>query len=576
MQARIQGRNRWLALSEQAAPGHQPAVINWRTAPLAELFFAADEGETLELELEDRVITATLLQRSLWAPAPGGVLRCWARGRAWHVRASKHFQELPSGTAATALPKAPVPQDVVEVLDEHQLRIVQAPLQPARLVLGEAGFGKTTVAVRRVHDLMRRGLVRRALVLVPTPGLKQLTLRWLQRLNAEQVEVQVFDDWALQRARAAFELPERTSTDTPAGVIRLKRHRALRAVVQDYAPSRPQTDREDLLHLFGDASRLALVRAASQGQITERAVKDTLQHTHVQFTRRSEQEFSHVDAERLETLDGRSLDSQTPWQDADSLDPEDAPVLWALARWRQADAATCPSYDAIVIDEAQEFAPLELEMATHALSAGGELILAGDAHQHMDDTASFVDWAHTLADAGVPNATQHRLQRSHRCPEGVLRWARSLLDPHNPEPWPDDETVQLQICAHACHQDFVLGEALLRLSHDNPKASIVVLYRHPASALAAGLRLSRVLTCRVATDHDLKFSPGVQVTSINQMRGLEADFVVLPDVSADTFPKDEPSRRALYVAFTRARAGLLVLTGSPLSPWLHTSRAPRA
>jgi len=100
-------------------------------------------------------------------------------------------------------------------------------------------------------------------------------------------------------------------------------------------------------------------------------VAEVLEHTHVQFSSTAEQEFAHVDADRLETLDGRALDDGTPMEDAGTLDTEDYAVLFELDRLRAERAGERPveprSYDCLVLDEAQEFAPLELALMGRAL-----------------------------------------------------------------------------------------------------------------------------------------------------------------------------------------------------------------
>ncbi len=132
-------------------------------------------------------------------------------------------------------------------------------LPPGRhlLVLGEAGHGKTTVALHRMAHLWRRaGEGTRACVVVPTSGLE----RWLQgplrRLGAD-VDVVAYERWARPQARATFRgLPRRESEDSGAAVARLKRHPALIPALGAIARTRSATEerarRSDLLHLFGD------------------------------------------------------------------------------------------------------------------------------------------------------------------------------------------------------------------------------------------------------------------------------------------------------------------------------------
>src|SRR5256885_16934959 len=57
------------------------------------------------------------------------------------------------------------------------------------LILGEAGCGKTTVAVHRLRALRRAGSERfRAACIVPNEGLRRLTESLLHRLGLDDVE----------------------------------------------------------------------------------------------------------------------------------------------------------------------------------------------------------------------------------------------------------------------------------------------------------------------------------------------------------------------------------------------------
>ena len=81
--------------------------------------------------------------------------------------------------------------------------------------------------------------------------------------------------------------------------------------------------------------------------------------------------------------------------DAGTVDVEDFAALFELDRLRAelrgARAEHPRRYDALVIDEAQELAPLELKLLGRCVAAGGTLVVAGDAGQQVDATACFED-----------------------------------------------------------------------------------------------------------------------------------------------------------------------------------------
>ena len=71
---------------------------------------------------------------------------------------------------------------------------------------------------------------------------------------------------------------------------------------------------------------------------------------------------------------------------------------------------------------------------------------------------------------------------------------------------------------------------------------------------------------RLALHGDFRFARGIQVTAVEDIKGLEFDVVLIPDLSPRAWPDSPPSRRALYVAATRATHRLWLTTCAEWSP----------
>ena len=67
-------------------------------------------------------------------------------------------------------------------------------------------------------------------------------------------------------------------------------------------------------------------------------------------------------------------------------------------------------------------------------------------------------------------------------------------------------------------------------------------------------------------DGDFRFEPGLIVTTAAAVSGLEFDAVVIPDLTPAFYPVGPELARSLYVAATRARDGLWLLTPDAWSP----------
>jgi DNA helicase-2/ATP-dependent DNA helicase PcrA len=541
-------------------------MLDWRTAPLAGVFFRHRAGESYELEIgEEKTTEGNVTERWIFANGDlvGEDVRLTANGEVARPR--------PSPPKIT-----PRDRDAAIVLDADQQRAVDLPADTSLVLDGEAGVGKTLVALYRVAALARRAKERdrrfRALVLVPTEGLRRLVRLLADRLNIEKLEIAVLDDWLVARARKAFTgLPDRLTDGAHAQVIALKRHPAVRAVLDDFigwkAPkSEDNTSktRKRLLHLFGDRPRLERVIAASNNELPQRAIEHLLKHTRMQFEATTEKQNRGVDADRLVTLDGKSIDAGTRMENATTFDAEDVPVLFELLRRKALPlpAEELATYDHIVIDEAQLRAPMELAAIGDALSNRGTVTLAGDHRQATDETAWFTTWPAAEAELRRQTWQEITLEVTYRSVPAISDFGRAIIANTAsvpPEP-PLDPAVWASTCETQLGQTAALCWHLDVLITRDPWRQIAVIARTPEHARRLHAEMSRGLDPTLVLDGDFQFEPGLIITTAAAVSGLEFDVVVIPDLTPAFWPRTAELARSLYVAATRARDWLWLLT----------------
>ncbi len=465
------------------------------------------------------------------------------------------------------------PSSLVEVtLDEAQRRAVALPAARSLLVLGEAGHGKTTVALHRLAHLARhrdKSLRFRAVVIVPTEGLRSIVERALVRLGLD-VPALTYDRFARRQARRAFaDVPRRESQDATAATMRLKRDPSIGEAIEAIASAPPHAIdddpdapevvtrahavRGDLQHLFGDREVLARVVQASGGRLPRHAISETLDHTRVQFGLTSEEAFAHVeDRKRLVTVDRRSMDDGTPDADAGSIDAEDYAVLFAIDRaraLRERARATRPrAYDCIVLDEAQSFAPIELAMLGRSLARGGTLVVAGDSDQQLDADGAFSEWPAAMRALRRSDYDAVVLDVGYRCSAQVVALGRRALGRGTP----GDVTPIARLDSAQARAEWLV-RTLEELVANEPTATIAVVTRSPLVARRIAADIRRRWPVRLVWGGEFTFIPGVDVTTVDQVRGLEFDHVIVADASASEYGLDPESRRSMYVAITRAR-----------------------
>jgi DNA helicase-2/ATP-dependent DNA helicase PcrA len=554
-----------------------PPMLDWRTSPVAEAFFRCAPGEPYEIDAGDRVTEGRVRER--WLLQGRGTLEALIGDDVRVLRERTEPRVKPTPDAG------PMPdRTALVVLDPEQQRAVDLAAEASLIVDGEAGVGKTLVALYRVASLARRAAQAhqkfRALVLVPTEGLRRLVRLLADRLRIT-IEIRVLDDWLVERARLAFPgLPKRLSESASAQVIALKRHPAVRVVLDDFRGWKPAPNseldhklprsRQRLLHLWGDRDRLQRVLEASNGDLRPRAIAAVQAHTRIQFETTTEKQHAHVDAARLVALDGKRLDSGTPMHDAHTFDAEDVPVMFELVRRGALPVAkSLPVYDHIVLDEAQLRAPMELAAVGDALARGATVTLAGDHRQATDETAYFAGWARVMAE--LPGLEWHEvtLAITYRSVPAIADFAKERLVPPDP---PADPAVWASRCDDAIAQAALICWHLDALQNRDPWRQIAIIARTPEHARRLHAELSRGLDPQLILDGDFRFEPGVIVTTAHAVSGLEFDVVVIPDLAPAFYPLGAPElARAFYVASTRARDWLWLLTPETWSPLVHSS-----
>lgn len=651
MRIRVSGRSRDVLLGTRGfvEPSRGVALVDWRKAPIAEVFFTCDPEEEYEIEVDGRSLEGVLERRHIVTFEDGALATISVRGGSLR-RIAGGWSFEPDGFAGVAAAggepvfgtgasgrKAP---RISALLDRRQIALLgRDPAEPL-LILGAAGCGKTTVALHRVATLAARDPARfdpaRMLVVVPEPGLLRLSQRLLADLGIEGVAVRTFDDWIRGEARRAFSwLPARESPDPPFAVSRFKRHPAMlaaldrlidesarsfavrldrrlgtkgavlaaieaqtspilaerlqraEAALSGRVPPGKQTAleeafreerlglgkvRQDHLRLVGDRALLRHAVAASSGDLFESMVEEVATHTNRQLDAPGEVEFAHVDAERLATLDGRSLDDGTPEAVAGTVDVEDYALLFMIL-WRKTGKmgtrkAPLSLYAHLVIDEAQELSPVELGVLGRAVDPrAGSLTVAGDAAQRIDRTGYFASWESVMASLGT-RAEPAYLETSYRCPQPIVDLAHAILGPEAPAARPrakrDGAPVVRTSASSDGHAAMNLVQGLKDLFAREPRAGVAVLAHEAAAARALHEILARALPARLVLEGEFSFGPGLEVTEVAEVKGLEFDYVVVPDVSARVYPDTPEHRRRLHVAVTRAGQQVwLIAVGAP-------------
>jgi DNA helicase-2/ATP-dependent DNA helicase PcrA len=243
------------------------------------------------------------------------------------------------------------------------------------------------------------------------------------------------------------------------------------------------------------------------------------------------------------------------------LDPEDDAILLRLCQVKHGGifvGGRRVSYEHIVIDEAQDLCPLEVRALLDCVSEGRSVTIAGDHAQKLVFDNGFRDWPTLLDDAGLDHVEIQPLRITYRSTREVMEFSRHVLGPlHDPR-----AELVARGGAPVGYFEFgdvgetvaFLGEALRELMQREPTASVALIARFPqqADVYYEALRVAEVPRLRRVRNEDFSFSPGIDVTDVRQVKGLEFDYVVILDPTEQNYPTSLVARHLLHIAATRA------------------------
>jgi DNA helicase II / ATP-dependent DNA helicase PcrA len=284
------------------------------------------------------------------------------------------------------------------------------------------------------------------------------------------------------------------------------------------------------------------------------------------------------DGRPIETADGSAMgpDEDDP---AGRVDDEDDPIFIRLVQLKRGALIAADGdelrYAHVAIDEAQDRSAIEVKVLVESVHAPDNkpehrsVTIAGDTAQRLVFDNNFTGWADLLQQTGQP-AIVRPLRLSYRSTAEVMLLAREVL---GPDLAPDEplaarpgEPVELHEFGDIGEAVAFLSDALRNLMAREPTASCCLIARHPeqADAYFHGLARAEIPALRRVKRDEFTFQPGVDVTDVTQVKGLEFDYVVMLETNAQSYPDVHWARHLMHIGVTRAAHQLwLVSTGEP-------------
>ncbi|MFE3163887.1 UvrD-helicase domain-containing protein [Streptomyces sp. NPDC059224] len=271
--------------------------------------------------------------------------------------------------------------------------------------------------------------------------------------------------------------------------------------------------------------------------------------------------------------------------------------LKVCARAAELLAASSPTHDHVVVDEAQDLHPAQWRVLRGAVAPGSDdLFITGDPHQRIYDSKV------SLGSLGISVAGRtHRLRINYRSTEEILAWSTGILTPV-----PVDDLGGEGSDTLAGYRSLLHGRRPHVDGYGSEQAEIATLVERIENWIAQGIRPSEIGVCarfNVLLDkaYDrltaarvpvvrVRENPGpdtdgVRLATMHAMKGLEFRCVAVLGATASALPfarEVTPAsvdalqhdsdllreRCLLFVACTRAREALAVSWSGAASPFV--------
>ncbi len=520
--------------------------------------------------------------------------------------------------------------DVRALLSKEQYQLItESSLKPV-VIQGQAGSGKTTVALYRLSWLIYPKSdqpsvnPKNVLIVMFNKALQSFVSSTLGTLGLQSSKVSTFHAWALEEVKRAYNGDiqiDLTSYPHKATAVAIKKQMGLLSALDAFVERQivrlkqwlkiklefydalvwlerlDEMDQPIVQRLISLRGRVLTERKLANShekyfldevyQIFVMAVKRMTQYKEellnfLSDTQLLQKHLPQVPGQQLQDLvefqRKLQLQIQGVWKPGPHISFEDLALLLRLIQLKHGGFNDKEHedyvnlYDHLVIDEAQDFGALEMTVLLSAVRTRSGLTIVGDINQKIIPEVEFMGWDQLVRELGIEGAKVSKLEVPHRSTAPIMDLANSVIN-EPPSTGRSGLKPELTIIEEPEKLTMVTETVHSMLSRSkNQHICIVCRHVKEAKELFEELNMdeSRV-PVRLGHNKQFEFTAGVTITNLLQIKGLEFDSVILMDPSEQNYPNNVQGCKHLYTAITRAKEQLHMIGSCTPTPILNSS-----
>ncbi len=591
----------------------EAGVVDWRNGPIASLYFNYKQDEEffevinqreraghIQLRRSYKVVDGELIQ----IDTPEGMFRknegCWGKLDVEDEVAAHRSRGI--GSKEKGLPS------ILSLITKDQFELITSDPDRPVIIQGSAGSGKTTVALHRLawllHEENSSAQAMKTQVLVMNRSLQIYVSATLPSMGIEDVKTATFNSWAMSIIRKAVSgKPFFKFLNVPSFVEEIKFSEEILQALESWVEKQKHALDVEVDEIFKKwPGQLKAWRNTATTSILPRLrdfTHDIKESNLPKFDKDTCLEFLKCkvldmenyiqdiynllgDSEHLKVYlpSHAKLDSNLDYlkrlteknQAKNNLDYFDMSLILRLIQIKNGGlpdgTGGVVSLDHLVIDEAQDFGPVEFAIMMSAVRDKNQVTIVGDVAQKILSARKFIGWNKVVSNLGLEEDSIIRLEVSFRCTVPIMTLAHKVAgDPKKVEGRAGSNPEWHKANNRDSLLENLVGWTNRMIAIDSYKL-IAIICRYPKQAMELKEELEEFFPGEVRLGHrdQFSFEPGVMVTNIHQVKGLEFDSVALIEPDEDNYPiKREESRNMVYVGITRTQDDLLLTTIKPFS-----------
>ncbi len=514
-------------------------IYDWR-APISSMYYDFDMGKAYYDAPMGRFDGEIVQKRQL--KIRKGVLE-YALQSDFNVDDEILQREL-SGSGSTKM------RNIVATIQKEQNAVVRDQLSNVMVVQGVAGSGKTSIALHRIAFLLyqnRKNLKSsEVLIISPNTIFSDYISNVLPELGEQNITEVSFDEIAehemkgIAKYETKYEQMEyviscKDDEDIRLKSIRFKSGFAFLEELKMYVKELEKTRIADIYESDHNTVISTTIRNEIKQSLREMAASTDLLELYENFINKLKDKYD-------ECKEWRFSINHVQYEDV-------FPIILLKFLLFGNEKSYFERMKHVVVDEMQDYSMVQYEILNTLFKC--KMTILGDVNQVVDkNNAMLID---NLQNIFGEKATLVKMMKSYRSTYEISEFCRKMCSLANAESF--ERHGEAPSIEEYEDYDSMIKEIQKKIDEIDLSiiTTMVVICKTASAAqrLHENLEDSYKKKCYLMNDGSSNFHEGIIITNSYLVKGLEFDYVIVPDVTADEY-NTERDRQILYIAGTRA------------------------